>query len=241
MKTRRNVFLVCLAVVLLLSAFIVPAASASSSAVAACPVVYHRVVRGDTLGSIAARYGVSVWQLQQWNNIRNIDRIYVGTVLVIYPTRCWTPRPVPPKPVPAPLPGPCSGPAPCPVPPPPPPPCTPPTCQVLPPVVVVPAVCSDPRAVITSPLQNQQVTGWLTVKGNATHENFKFYKLEYGKGANPTDWVWFFGGGFPVWQGTLGALNTGILAPGVYTIRVTVVDQTSNYPPPCSVTVSVVR
>lgn len=242
MKTRRSVLLVCLAVVLLLSAFIVPAASASS-ATSGCPVVYYRVVRGDTLGSIAARYGVSVWQLQQWNNIPNIDKIYAGQVLVIYPTRCYQPKPVPPPPPPpppgvvVPLPGPCSGPV-CPLPPV--NPCGPKGCPIiiLPPVIT-PAACTDQRAVISSPVNNQQVSGWLTVKGNATHENFKFYKLEYGAGANPTDWHWFFGGEFPIWQGTLGALNTDILAPGTYSIRVTVVDRTSNYPPPCQVVVRV--
>ncbi len=106
---------------------------------------------------------------------------------------------------------------------------------------VTPAVCTYQGALISSPLNNQQVSGWLTIKGNATVENFKFYKLEYGKGAKPANWVWFFGGEFPVWQGTLGGLNTGNLAPGQYTIRVTVVDKTSNYPPPCDVVVNVVR
>ena len=79
----------------------------------------------------------------------------------------------------------------------------------------------------------------VTIKGNATHENFSFYKLEYGAGSNPNTWSWFFGSQWPVWQGTLGALNAGVLPSGTYTIRVTVVDKTSNYPPPCQVTVVV--
>lgn len=101
-------------VVLLLSAVLVPAAAAapaSSSAASAsqggynCPV-YHRVVRGDNLTRIAYRYGVSINQLMQWNNISNPDRIYIGQVLVIR-RWCTTPQP-PPRPQP-PLPGPCSG------------------------------------------------------------------------------------------------------------------------------------
>jgi hypothetical protein len=79
----------------------------------------------------------------------------------------------------------------------------------------------------------------VTIMGNAMHENFKFYKLEYGAGSNPNTWSWFFGGQWPIWNGTLGALNTDILASGTYTIRLTVVDQTSNYPPPCQVTIRV--
>ncbi len=41
------------------------------------------VQRGDTLYSIARRYGVSVWELAAYNNIYNMDRIYVGQVLFI--------------------------------------------------------------------------------------------------------------------------------------------------------------
>lgn len=224
--SRRIVFLVA-ALVLLLSA-LAPAASAAPATGAACPPIYHRVVRGEMLSQIAARYGVSVWQLQQWNNIANIDRIYVGQTLVIH--RSWCPQPKPtPKPQPQPqLPGPCQ-PGGCPP-------------VVLPPVVqppVIPAVCSDARVQITAPGQNATISGIYTVKGSAIHENFKFYKLEYGAGSNPTDWHWFFGSNWPVWQGTLGALNTTILPAGTYTIKLTVVDQTSNYPAPCQVTVRV--
>lgn len=63
----------------------------------ACPV-YHRVARGENLTRIAARYGVTVRQIQTWNRLPNLDRIFVGQVLVIYPPRCGggvTPRPTP--------------------------------------------------------------------------------------------------------------------------------------------------
>jgi len=99
--------------------------------------------------------------------------------------------------------------------------------------------CADQRAVISSPGMNAHVSGMVTITGNATHENFSFYKLEYGAGSNPSTWSWFFGSPWPVWHGTLGALNTDALASGTYTIRVTVVDKTSNYPPPCQVTIVV--
>lgn len=62
-----------------------------------CPV-YHRVARGENLTRIAARYGVTVHQIQTWNRLPNPNRIYVGQVLVIYPPRCGTggiPRPTP--------------------------------------------------------------------------------------------------------------------------------------------------
>ena len=43
----------------------------------------YRVKRGDSLSEIASRYGVSVQQLANANNIRNANRIYAGQVLCI--------------------------------------------------------------------------------------------------------------------------------------------------------------
>jgi LysM repeat protein len=41
------------------------------------------IQRGDTLLSIARRFGLTVKQLQQANNITNPDKIYPGQTLVI--------------------------------------------------------------------------------------------------------------------------------------------------------------
>jgi LysM repeat protein len=217
-------------VVLILSALLVPAASAAEVPGAVCPPVYHRIVRGENLTRIAARYGVTVWQVMQWNGIANADRIYWGQVLTIRPTWCAAPAPryYPP---PAPAPVPWVAPQPRYEPPP-------------APVFIVPmcgqcSTCTDQRAQITYPTQGQCVSGMVTITGNATVDNFSFYKLEYGAGSNPSTWSWFFGGQFPIWHGTLGVLNTGALPSGTYTIRLTVVDNTSNYPPPCQVTIRV--
>ncbi len=43
----------------------------------------HTVARGESLGSIARRYSVSVGEIARMNKIRNRNRIYVGTELVI--------------------------------------------------------------------------------------------------------------------------------------------------------------
>lgn len=43
----------------------------------------YRVKRGDTLGAIARRYGVSVSSLMRWNNIKSANRIREGQVLKI--------------------------------------------------------------------------------------------------------------------------------------------------------------
>ncbi len=51
----------------------------------------YTVARGDNLTAIAARYGVSVAELQEWNNIRNPSSIRVGQGLKIYtPAAVWT-------------------------------------------------------------------------------------------------------------------------------------------------------
>ncbi len=48
--------------------------------------ITYRVRRGDTLWSIARRYGVTVSQLKRWNRLRS-NRIYPGQRLKIYTTR----------------------------------------------------------------------------------------------------------------------------------------------------------
>lgn len=45
--------------------------------------VTHKVVKGDTLSSIAKKYGTTVNAIAQLNNIKNVNLIYVGQVLYI--------------------------------------------------------------------------------------------------------------------------------------------------------------
>lgn len=44
--------------------------------------VYHRVTRGENLKSIAAKYGVSISEIKEWNNLRS-NKILLGTRLKI--------------------------------------------------------------------------------------------------------------------------------------------------------------
>ncbi|NTW33658.1 MAG: LysM peptidoglycan-binding domain-containing protein [Bacteroidetes bacterium] len=44
---------------------------------------YYKVKQGDNLGAIAIKYGVTVKQLQFWNNLKNVN-INTGKILVIY-------------------------------------------------------------------------------------------------------------------------------------------------------------
>ncbi len=116
-----------LGAILLITAILVvgltPVAAAGSAQVSApgspawCTPTYYRVQWGDNLTRIARRYGVTIWQLQQWNGIRNPNRIYAGQTLVIYrcgypppPPTCWCyvcPCPPSPPPPPPPPPGSC--------------------------------------------------------------------------------------------------------------------------------------
>ncbi len=118
----------------------------------------------------------------------------------------------------------------------------PPTLTPTPePPPVVAAVCPDPgRSAITSPGVNQTVAGVLEITGTATHEDFHYYKLEYAPGANADGgFIYFDGANGPVVGGRLGGFNTASLPNGTYTIRVLVVDNTGNFPPPCAVTITI--
>ena len=48
--------------------------------------IVYTVASGDVLSGIAPRFGVTVGQIQQWNNIKNPDVISIGQKLTIYPT-----------------------------------------------------------------------------------------------------------------------------------------------------------
>ncbi len=48
--------------------------------------IVYTVAQGDVLSGIAIRFGVTVQQIQQWNNIKNPDVISIGQKLTIYPT-----------------------------------------------------------------------------------------------------------------------------------------------------------
>jgi hypothetical protein len=90
-----------LLIVLVLGLGLVPAAVADSDQApanapsAGCAPTYYHVCYGDTLAGIAGRYGVSTWQLQQWNGIADPNRIYAGQTFVIYGCGYGYPQPQP--------------------------------------------------------------------------------------------------------------------------------------------------
>jgi hypothetical protein len=107
-----------------------------------------------------------------------------------------------------------------------------------------PAACPAPNVCITSPGVNQVVQGNIPVRGTATIADFQYYKVEVGPGSNPADNEWTVVGSLhqsPVSGGVLETFNGSAYPPGTYTLRLVVVDQTGNYPPPCRITVIVQR
>lgn len=58
----------------------------------------HQVVRGETLSAIARQYGVTVAEVQQWNNLPSPDRISEGQRLKIYGKGTHVEQTVAPKP-----------------------------------------------------------------------------------------------------------------------------------------------
>ena len=102
--------------------------------------------------------------------------------------------------------------------------------------VIAPAACADPRSQIASPGQGQTVSGVVAIIGNATHEAFQSYKIEAGP---PGGALAFIGAGnTQITGGQLGAVNSASFPNGPLLIRLTVVDQSGNFPPPCDVTVT---
>jgi hypothetical protein len=113
-----------------------------------------------------------------------------------------------------------------------------PTATVAPEPVVVAPACPDPRAVITSPGNGQVISGTVEIMGSATHENFLYYKLEYAQGESidpDATFVYLADARVQVTGGLLAAFDSTTFANGAYTLKLTVVDNSGNFPPPCTV------
>ena len=113
---------------------------------------------------------------------------------------------------------------------------TPPTATSVPPT----PICPNPEVQITSPGMDAILNGPVQILGTANISDFQYYKVEVGSGENPTSWSIFgdihksriAGGLLDIW-------DPSAYPPGVYKLRLTVVDNTGNYPLPCEVRVIV--
>ncbi len=100
--------------------------------------------------------------------------------------------------------------------------------------------CTDSRSVIYTPEAGDAISGTMEVYGNATHEMFRYYKLEYANVDNEGDeYAFIVDSKNAVSDGLLAVLDTNTLINGNYVLRLTVVDATGNFPPQCSVPVTI--
>lgn len=107
------------------------------------------------------------------------------------------------------------------------------------PVAISPA-CADPRAVITAPGVGEAVSGTAQILGTASHENFLYYKVEYAQGENvnpDATFSYLADSRVQVTGGLLATFDSTSFINGVYTLKLTVVDASGNFPPPCTVSV----
>ncbi len=182
--------------------------------------VPYTVRSGDNLFRIALRAGVPLAELQEANCIPDASRIEVGQVI-------YVPRPIA-----------SSG--------------GPPPVGTLPvgtgeppgtePAIPLRSGCQLPYVTISAPQPGSVLFNTFAVQGTATLPNiddFSFFKVEV-RGAHEVTFhnVNQVSAPAPGPNSTLATINPGLFGPGVYQIRLTVVDVTGNYPEPCTIRVN---
>jgi penicillin-binding protein 1C len=86
------------------------------------------------------------------------------------------------------------------------------------------------EVVILNPTLGGHVKAVVPVRGNARSGNFAFYRLEFGEGLNPSAWSQIGGDHYnQVDQGVLEFWDVQGLKDGLYTLQLTVVDQSQNF------------
>lgn len=173
--------------------------------------ILYIVQPGDTMYSLARTRGVTVFDVLLANCLESVY-LYAGTPLYLPPTG--------PSPIPAgtPLPG---------------------STPVRPsPVTLEPgAVCA-----ITSPVDGAPVSGDVTFYGTANADDFVFFKLEALGPGTGGSWASLLGQVVyaPVHDGVLGTAGLALWQPGAYSVRLVVVDRTSNEVASCALNINIV-
>lgn len=83
---------------------------------------------------------------------------------------------------------------------------------------------------ITSPEMNAELRGQVEILGSASVANFQYYKVEYGMGPNPAQWM-LIGSTHdtPIINGRLEVWDTTRFPDGVYSLRLQAVKRDGNY------------
>ena len=101
-------------------------------------------------------------------------------------------------------------------------------------------LCPNPGVRIVAPYVNQGLSGQVVIRGTARIDQFQFYKLEYGLGEEPRQWNSIGEiNRSPVVDDVLGSWNLSGFPAGPAWLRLTVVDASGNFPPPCDVRVMI--
>ncbi len=98
------------------------------------------------------------------------------------------------------------------------------------------AACTSAGTQIVAPRNGDRLWGLVEVRGTASLPDFSFYKFEI-QWPDSDEWVTLQSFDVPVAGGILGHWDTTPLEPGTYKFRLVVVDNTSNFPDPCVITV----
>jgi len=104
--------------------------------------------------------------------------------------------------------------------------------------IQVAPVCPDDHIALAAPTVNAVVRGSVAVVGTVRLEEGWYYKVEWAA-ASSDEFAYIDGQSRAINNNVLARLDTTVLPNGAYVLRVTVVDATGNYPPPCEVPVVV--
>jgi membrane peptidoglycan carboxypeptidase len=77
---------------------------------------------------------------------------------------------------------------------------------------------------ITSPGDGSPVSGITSINGSASSADFQSYRLEFRSESSPGDWLLITHSTSPIVGGVLGHWNTFALQPGLYAVRLVLVD-----------------
>jgi len=179
----------------------------------------YTVQPGETLFSLAQRFGLTVSQLQSANCLADPRSLQAGTILYVPPGVVYIPPPANPQ------------------------------ATLLPPVTgPLPGVnirnCGTPGAQITNLVPGSTVRGLRAIGGSANIAAFKFYKVEVAFDDGAYNWVNLITSPVPVENGILAQIDASSFVPGIYWIQLTVVREengTSSYPAPCAIRVILER
>jgi len=172
---------------------------------------YGYIVKpGDNLSSIAAWHGTTTYALARANALAAPYWIYAGQRLHI---PCGAGQPHHPHAKPTPRP------------------------RAQPKPDLRPAACAR-EVQIVGPREQEHVQGTVQIVGTADIASFQFYKVEYAMGHVPLDSAFASINGVfrqKVRDGVLVTWYAGNMPAGAYTLRLTAVDASGNFPRPCDV------